>query len=374
MPDIGIDVLIGIIVAETSVVEDNVMKLLINLAGGGASESEVKRRLEALGITMTAAIPSRWRIESRTAMEIQSLLKTAGNNDLYEFLGMDRGASWKDLHAAATKRYTRLCRAPKAAETTAGMKLAGHCQTLFKDAANKRRYDNTLASESMDQFNSLLKIAGRDHLFSRREIDYVVEQARLKGIDETVARAHIDDYAREMRVGIERVRPADGAPAGMRTRPAGGSDARPPVAAFGVAADRKALVALYDATDGPRWVNRTNWKTPAPLDEWRGVTTDAVGRVIGLTLNRNKLSGPNPAALGALAKLEVLSLRNNGLSGRIPVALGNLKNLEELDLRNNRLSGQIPATLDTLNKLMWLRLGGNEVEAARPSAEKRKPR
>ena len=49
-------------------------------------------------------------------------------------------------------------------------------------------------------------------------------------------------------------------------------------AAQGAAADRAALEALYDATDGPGWTHGTNWKT-APLGDWHGVTTDASGRV-----------------------------------------------------------------------------------------------
>ena len=31
--------------------------------------------------------------------------------------------------------------------------------------------------------------------------------------------------------------------------------------------DRAVLVALYDATDGPNWVNSENWLTDAPLDD-----------------------------------------------------------------------------------------------------------
>ena len=44
--------------------------------------------------------------------------------------------------------------------------------------------------------------------------------------------------------------------------------------------DRAALVALYEATDGPNWVNAENWLTDAPLGDWYGVDTDASGRVV----------------------------------------------------------------------------------------------
>ena len=48
--------------------------------------------------------------------------------------------------------------------------------------------------------------------------------------------------------------------------------------------DKAALVALYEATDGDNWTNNTNWLSDRPLGEWHGVTTDADGRVIGLSL------------------------------------------------------------------------------------------
>ena len=79
--------------------------------------------------------------------------------------------------------------------------------------------------------------------------------------------------------------------------------------------DRAALEAIYDATGGPRWARRTNWKTSAPLSQWYGVKTDGTGRVIELDLSRNKLSGPVPAALGRLSRLQRLILQNSGLTG-----------------------------------------------------------
>ena len=48
--------------------------------------------------------------------------------------------------------------------------------------------------------------------------------------------------------------------------------------------DRGALEALYNATDGPNWLNNDNWLSDAPLGEWYGVDTDASGRVTGLVL------------------------------------------------------------------------------------------
>ena len=97
--------------------------------------------------------------------------------------------------------------------------------------------------------------------------------------------------------------------------------------------DRAALVALYDATNGPNWVEDTNWKTDQPLSTWHGVSTTADGRVSRLVLWNNNLTGEVPRELGSLTNLELLALRANNLSGEIPRELGNLMNLEGIRLR-----------------------------------------
>ena len=48
--------------------------------------------------------------------------------------------------------------------------------------------------------------------------------------------------------------------------------------------DRAALVALYNATDGPNWYDSDNWLGDMPLGEWYAVTTDSDGRVTRLNL------------------------------------------------------------------------------------------
>ncbi len=144
------------------------------------------------------------------------------------------------------------------------------------------------------------------------------------------------------------------------------------------ASDRDILIALYETTDGPNWLNSDNWLTDAPLGEWYGVDTDASGRVVRLDLVgmwdsensqqlRHGLSGAIPAELGGLANLEGLSLGNNELTGPIPAELGGLANLEWLSLGNNELSGPIPAELGGLANLEWLSLGNNELSGPIPA-------
>ncbi len=135
----------------------------------------------------------------------------------------------------------------------------------------------------------------------------------------------------------------------------------------GVASDRAALVALYNATEGGSWTTRTNWLSGRPLDEWHGVTTDSGGRVTALNLMSNRLVGALPAALGDLTNLRTLILwTNDELTGPIPAWLGDLTNLRWLILGGNGLTGEIPPELAGLSNLQRLYLNHNRLTGEIP--------
>ena len=136
---------------------------------------------------------------------------------------------------------------------------------------------------------------------------------------------------------------------------------------FDASADKAALVALYNATDGPNWDNNRNWLSDRPIGEWSYVSTDADGRVTRLLPGNNRLSGSIPSELGNLANLESLWLNDNQLSGSIPSELGNLDNLRTLWLNDNQLSGSIPSELGNLANLESLWLNDNQLSGSIPS-------
>ncbi len=142
--------------------------------------------------------------------------------------------------------------------------------------------------------------------------------------------------------------------------------------------DRAALVALYEATDGPNWVNNEGWLTDAPIEDWFGVDTDGFGRVLALNLGGqwdserkewipHGLQGSIPAELGNLSNLENLSLNNNALTGPIPTELGSLTALRNLTLGGNELTGPIPTELGNLSSLESLRLYSKELTGPVPT-------
>ena len=130
--------------------------------------------------------------------------------------------------------------------------------------------------------------------------------------------------------------------------------------------NRGALVALYNATNGPGWKNSENWLSEAPLGEWHGVATDCDGSVTGLRLVENQLTGPIPPELARLTDLSILNLWGNQLTGPIPQELGNLSGLVALNLEANRLTGPIPPELASLENLTWLFLQSNQLTGPIP--------
>ena len=130
--------------------------------------------------------------------------------------------------------------------------------------------------------------------------------------------------------------------------------------------DREALVALYEATDGPNWTNSENWLTDAPLVEWHGVRVDREGRVTRLELDGHGLAGRLPPEIGGLAKLDALYLRTNRLTGPIPAELGGLANLVTLNLWGNAISGALPSEFGELASLRQLSVGNNRLTGPIP--------
>ena len=88
------------------------------------------------------------------------------------------------------------------------------------------------------------------------------------------------------------------------------------------AAEREALVALYNSTDGGNWTNNTGWLLSDDHCSWSGVDCLGGGRVTTVNLDSNNLTGSIPAELGNLTALFNLGLHGNKLTGSIPAELG----------------------------------------------------
>jgi hypothetical protein len=131
---------------------------------------------------------------------------------------------------------------------------------------------------------------------------------------------------------------------------------------------RKALIALYNSTNGAGWTDGTGWNdNPGTEPTWYGVTCDQANtKVLGIDLKNNNLVGTIPAELGDLSNLTSLDLSSNRLAGIIPSQLGNLADLKVLDLHSNQLTGISPG-LENLANLTHLYLDRNRITGSIPA-------
>lgn len=124
-------------------------------------------------------------------------------------------------------------------------------------------------------------------------------------------------------------------------------------------AERNALMAIYNATDGDNWAENENWgDVNIPVDEWYGVTVTN-GHVTELYLDDNNLKDPIPQEIGDLNSLKVLHLSNNPIT-LLPESIGNLTDLEYLNLYDANLVS-LPESMGNLESLVSLYLPFNEL-------------
>ncbi|MCY3986760.1 MAG: hypothetical protein OXF23_06975, partial [Candidatus Dadabacteria bacterium] len=133
----------------------------------------------------------------------------------------------------------------------------------------------------------------------------------------------------------------------------------------GTPTEKQVLEKFYCDTGGANWINKTNWGA-TDIGTWYRVITNQQGKVNGLRLSDNKLTGTIRTELGSLSSLEHLRLNGNQLSDMIPPELGNLTSLIQLHLHTNKLTGKIP-DLSRLSSLTELRLNGNQLSEMIPT-------
>jgi hypothetical protein len=131
-------------------------------------------------------------------------------------------------------------------------------------------------------------------------------------------------------------------------------------------AERDALTALFNSTDGNNWTNNEYWLDVDAPCIWYGVTCEQ-GQVTRLDLSENQLNGTLPAELDNLINLTYLNLGGNELIGTMPTVFGTLTNLEELELGSAGFSGEIPSNLANLTNLRRLDLGDQDLSGDMPA-------
>ncbi|MBF0451098.1 MAG: DUF5011 domain-containing protein [Candidatus Magnetomorum sp.] len=127
--------------------------------------------------------------------------------------------------------------------------------------------------------------------------------------------------------------------------------------------ERKALIDLYNSTDGANWKNSENWLGQHGTEcSWFGVDCDVSEKhIIGLSIENNDLNGDILPSINSLQNLSGLNLPGNQLSS-LPESFGDLQSLSYLDLSGNQLSS-LPESFGDLQSLSSLYLSGNQLSS-----------
>lgn len=129
--------------------------------------------------------------------------------------------------------------------------------------------------------------------------------------------------------------------------------------------EKKALVDLYNATNGDAWT--ISWNLNSASENWHGVIIQD-DHVVSIVLTNNNLQGTIPESIEDLKYLEKFDLAFNKLTGELPIALTELSQLKVLKLEMNRLKGVLPKNFDKLVVLEELVLFNNMIEGEIPES------
>lgn len=142
--------------------------------------------------------------------------------------------------------------------------------------------------------------------------------------------------------------------------------------------DSLALVALYNALNGPTWDagNAKNWCTSEPIDKWTGIGM-ANGRVDYIVLSGHNKSGECsiPEEVKYLTRAREISLDRNFLTGRVPREFARCINIGSLSFSASveggvsspgNLTGNIPLEYVCLPKLSVFNFRSNKITGVLP--------
>ena len=135
-------------------------------------------------------------------------------------------------------------------------------------------------------------------------------------------------------------------------------------------AERAALMAIFNALDGPNWESHEYWGTEAPVTWWPNILCDENGHVVSLNLNDPGIKGSLPPEIGNLPYLTDLNMGGPYVdchfTGSLPEEIGNLTNLKRLQMDNCPFEGRLPESLGNLSNLEWLYIARCEKLAPSP--------
>lgn len=119
--------------------------------------------------------------------------------------------------------------------------------------------------------------------------------------------------------------------------------------------ERERLIELYNSTNGDTWIDKTNWCSEKPLNEWYGIKTNDLGCVTAINLSNNNLTGYAQVDFDDFSSLTSFNIDNNKIKG---ISVRGNDNVTELKLTNCAIENirfenfrSVTISCETLNSL-----------------------
>lgn len=133
--------------------------------------------------------------------------------------------------------------------------------------------------------------------------------------------------------------------------------------------ERLALISIYKALNGDKWLNKRNWCTDRPLNEWEGIMANGDSEVFRLWISRDAyVNGEIPECIGDLIYLEDISFEYSNIRGELPKSIGNLIKLKRITISNCHFEGQIPEQVRNCTQLEYIDLSSNKFTGEIPNS------
>ena len=209
------------------------------------------------------------------------------------------------------------------------------------------------------------------------EYDYVISESCKEWITESTTRG-LTEYTHTFKIRDTK----SGATEEVQVKQAAKQGIPPEFEA-----ERTALMAIFNALDGPNWESHEYWGTEAPVTWWPNILCDENGHVVSLNLSDPGIKGSLPPEIGNLpyltdlnmggpyvdchfTNLKRLQMDNCPFEGRLPESLGNLSNLEWLYIaRCEKLApSPIPSWIGNLTKLKLIQIYGHNFTGQLPES------
>ncbi len=136
-------------------------------------------------------------VDDAVMAEIRVLLRQVSCSDLYDFLEEKPNTSLEKLRTRAEEIHKDEIEKVIAPERTSKIKLAGHCSSLFRSEEDKKKYDHSLAIETMHDIDHLIEYAASGGIIGPAQMNEILKQAIEKGVKIDNARKYVYNYAKK---------------------------------------------------------------------------------------------------------------------------------------------------------------------------------